>query len=205
MMAESIRKKTTLASILFLAAILFSACGNDVEEIPESPLNQNGTQEEKERYKEFTSTSGDLSILATELWQEDKTLHKESDLSLYNEAYQSYLITLTDDKAAFSDDMDMDHYSELIAASAMKDLKEATVTEREAVASNGLEGSKFHVSGNIDDVSVTYVFLVLENEKEFVQVILWSFTENIENNASYYERIIESVKYHEVENDESGN
>lgn len=207
MMGKRIRNQTALAGFLVLLLVFLTACGNNQGEPPESFLNQEGLQEEEEteKYRVFRSSSGKLSMLATDLWEEEETLHEESDISLYNEAYQSYLITLTDDKEKFPDELDMDSYSEYIGAAVMKDLAESKMTETEMVEIDGLGGRKFKVEGKIDDVSVTYAFLILESEKEYVQVIAWSFTENIENNAAYYDRIIESVKRHEVENNENGN
>ena len=207
MTIKHIRNQAAVAGLLALLLVFLTACGNNRGEPPESPLNQEGLQagEETEKYREFKSSSGKLSIAATDLWEEDEALHEESDLSLYNEAYQSYLITLTEDKEGFPDELDMDSYSERIGAAVMKDLTEPRMTETETVEIAGLGGRKFQVQGEIDDVSVTYAFLVLENEKEYVQVIAWSFTENMENNAAYYDTIIESVKVHEVENDENGN
>lgn len=207
MMGKRIRNQTALAGFLVLLLVFLTACGNNQGEPPESPLNQEGLQEEEEteKYRVFRSSSGKLSIVATDLWEEEETLHEESDISLYNEAYQSYLITLTDDKEKFPDELDMDSYSERIGAAVMKDLAEPRITETEMVEIDGLGGRKFKVEGKIDDVSVTYSFLILESEKEYVQMIAWSFTENIENNAAYYDRIIESVKWHEVENNENGN
>ena len=207
MSMKRIRNQTALAGFLVLLLFLLSACGNNRGEPPESPLNQEGLNEEEEaeKYRAFMSSSGKLSIVATDLWEEDETLHEESDLSLYNEAYQSYLITLADDKEGVPDELDLDSYSKRIGAAVMKDLAEPKMSETERVEIDGLGGRKFQVEGNIDGVSVTYAFLILESEKEYVQVIAWSFTENIENNAAYYDRIIESFKWHEVKNIDDGN
>lgn len=205
MIVDSYLKKLKPISILLIMTLFFSACGIKEEEIIDEPKNETGTslqEKEVETYKEFTSSSKGLSILATDLWKTDSTLHEESDLSLYNEAYQSYLIMLTDDKSSFPDDMNIDLYSELTASAAMKDLDEADVTVSETMQVEGLEGRKFHVNGLIDGTSVTYLFLILENGDEYIQVILWSFTENIENNKAYYDDLIESVKVHEVEIDD---
>lgn len=207
MTIKHIRNQAVVAGLLALLLVFLTACGNNRGEPPDSPLNPEGLQEEKETetYREFMSSSGKLSIAATDLWEEDQTLHEESDLSLYNEAYQSYLITLADDRERFPEELDLDSYSELIGTTVMKDLAEPRMTETETVKIDSLGGRRFQVEGNIDGVSVTYAFLILENEKEYIQVILWSFTENMENNAAYYDKIIESLEWHEVENDENGN
>jgi len=204
MIVDSFLKKLTPISILLVMTIFFSACGSKEDGLTDEPSSQTGTEQQNdlETYKEFFSSSKALSILATDLWQTDPTLHEESDLSLYNEAYQSYLIMLTDEKSSLPDDMNIDFYSELTAAAVAADLKEATVTESEAVEVAGLEGRKFSVEGLIDGTSVTYLFLILENSEKYVQGVLWSFTENIENNEAYYDDLIGSVKVHEVESDE---
>ena len=204
MIVDSFLKKLTPISILLVMTIFFSACGVKEEGITDELNSQNGTeqQNELETYKEFFSSSKALSILATDLWKTDPTLHEESELSLYNEAYQSYLIVLMDEKSSFPDDMNIDLYSELTAAAAMEELKEASVTESESVKVEGLEGRKFFVEGLIDGTSVTYLFLILENSEKYVQGVLWSFTENIENNEAYYDDLIGSVKVHEVESED---
>lgn len=205
MIVDSFLKKLTPISILLVMTISLSACGIKEEEIKDELNNQTETgqqQNEMETYKEFFSSSKKLSILATDLWETDPTLHEESDLSLYNEAYQSYLITLTDEKTSFPEGMDLDLYSELTASAAAKDLKEAVITEIESLNLEGSESRKFHVEGLIDGTSVTYKFLILDNDENYVQVILWSFTENIENNSSYYNDLVESVKVHEVESED---
>ena len=204
MIVDSFLKKLTPISILLVMTIFFSACGSKEDGITDEPTSQTITeqQNELETYKEFFSSSKELSILATDLWKTDPTLHEESDLSLYNEAYQSYLIVLTDEKSSFPDDMTIDLYSELTAAAATEELKEASVTESESVKVEGLEGRKFFVEGIIDGTSVTYLFLILENSEKYVQSVLWSFTENIENNEAYYDDLIGSVKVHEVESED---
>ncbi|HSR05112.1 MAG TPA: hypothetical protein VLM88_11060 [Proteiniclasticum sp.] len=204
MIVDSFLKKLTPISILLVMTIFFSACGSKEDGITDEPTSQTITeqQNELETYKEFFSSSKTLSILATDLWKTDPTLHEESDLSLYNEAYQSYLIVLTDEKSSFPDDMNIDLYSELTAAAATEELQEASVTESESVKVEGLEGRKFFVEGIIDGTSVTYLFLILENSEKYVQSVLWSFTENIENNEAYYDDLIGSVKIHEVESED---
>lgn len=205
MIVDSFLKKLIPVSILLIMMIFVSACGIKEEDITDELTNQTGNgqqQNDLETFKEFTSSSKKLSILATDLWKIDPTLHEESDLSLYNEAYQSFLITLWDEKASFPEDMDIDSYSQLTASAAAKDMKEATVTESESVEVEGLEGRKFYVEGLIDGTSVTYQFLILENDENYVQVILWSYTENIQNNSVYYDDLIESVKLHEVESED---
>ena len=209
MKMSSFRKKLTAISILFFAITFLSSCGKTEEDVIDGSKNQIETEEKQndiERYKEFVSSLKEVSILATDLWEIDSTLHEDSVLSLYNEAYESYLITLIDEKTSFDEEMNIDFYSELIAAAAMKDLKEAAVTEIESVEIGGLSGRKFYVDGLIDGVSVTYIFLIQEKDDQYVQVILWSFTENIENNSAYYNELIESIEFHEVKSDaKSGN
>jgi len=204
MIEDSLLKKLMPISILLIMTIFFGACGMKEEGITDELTSQTGTEQQNdlETYKEFFSSSKALSILATDLWQTDPTLHEESDLSLYNEAYQSYLIILTDEKSSFSDDMTIDLYSELTASAATEDLKEARVTESESVEVDGLEGRKFYVEGLIDETSVTYLFLILDDSEKYVQSVLWSFTENIENNKAYYDDLIGSVEVHEVESED---
>lgn len=155
----------------------------------------NDTQDQQfETRKEFRSDADIMSISATDLWSVDDSLHEGSRLSLYNEEYQSYLIILTDEKKVFAEDTSLVQYGELVYASTMEGLNDGTVSEMDTLQVNGLDARSFTVSGLVDEISVTYKFLVLEDESEFYQVVMWSFSENIEKNAKYYDEILHSFK-----------
>jgi len=194
-------KKKSRWKILFVLSmfviVMSISLGCSREAVPGEIMNEDEVQE-TEIKKEFRSDSGELAISATDLWSVDESLHDGSKLSLYNEEYQSYLIILTDKKELFSSETSLEHYGELVAESTMEGLEEGTVSETEKLEINGLEARSFSVSGLVDDISVTYKFLVLEDKSDFHQVVTWSFSENIENNPEYYDEILHSYTTDEV-------
>ncbi|HSL85629.1 MAG TPA: hypothetical protein VK861_01700 [Bacteroidales bacterium] len=186
-------KRWACISILIIFTSFFVGCGAEDEFPQDDVQNQEGSAE-IETHEVFTDTSGEFSITATDLWVFDAALHEESSLSLYNEEYQSYPITLFDEKLIFPDVKSLDYYSELAGESTRSDLKDGSITEMEQVTVDGMNGKKFDITGDVEDVSVTYKFLVLEDDTNFYQVIMWSFTENIQNNQEYYEDILLSFQ-----------
>lgn len=177
--------------------VMSTSLGCSRESVPGEIMNEDEVQE-TEIKKEFRSDSGELAISATDLWSVDESLHDGSKLSLYNEEYQSYLIILTDEKKLFSSETSLEEYLELVSESTMEGLEEGAVSETEKLEINGRDARAFTVSGLVDNISVTYKFLVLEDESEFHQVVTWSFSENIENNAEYYDEILHSYTADEV-------
>jgi len=164
-----------------------------VETIVESPIAE--IPETKETKKEFRGIDGDFTLEATNLWLEDVSLHLDSSLSLVNKTYNSYYILLKDEKASLPKTIDLAYYAELAGEATLRDLKDGVVTAMEDVEFNGIKGKRFYLKGMIDEVSITYEFLVFENETHFFQEIIWSSTGNIEKNLSYYDDILQSFKY----------
>lgn len=196
----TMKKKSRWVKLFVLSMfviVMSLSLGCSRESVPGEVMNDVENQE-TEMKKEFRSDSKEVAITATDLWSVDESLHEGSSLSLYNEEYQSYLIILKDEKEVFSSETSLEEYGELVAESTMEALEEGTVSETEKLEINGLEAGAFSVSGLVDDISVTYKFLVLEDESEFHQVVTWSFSENIENNAEYYDGILHSYTTDEV-------
>lgn len=195
-MNKKIRWKKLFVLSIFVI-VMSTSLGCSRESVPGEIMNEDEVQE-TEIKKEFRSDSGELAISATDLWSVDESLHDGSKLSLYNEEYQSYLIILTDEKKLFSSETSLEEYLELVSESTMEGLEEGAVSETEKLEINGRDARAFTVSGLVDNISVTYKFLVLEDESEFHQVVTWSFSENIENNAEYYDEILHSYTTDEV-------
>lgn len=193
MTMNKIDKWKKLMVMSLLAMVMSFPVGCSKEPVPDDVLPESESAE-TETQKDFKSDSGKMSITATDLWTVDESLHDESELSLYNEEYQSYLIILTDEKKVFPGDTDLDEYGDLVSESTMEGLDEGNLSEVKTLQVNGLEGRTFQITGLVDGTSVTYKFMVLEDETEFYQVIMWSFSENIENNTEYYEKILNSYK-----------
>jgi hypothetical protein len=143
----------------------------------------------------FPSDSGDWTVQATNLWLEDNSIHEESSLSLVNAQYKSYLILLKDKKENLPKDINLTYYAELAGEATLADLKEGEVTSMEDVEFGGITGKRFYIKGKVDDLSITYIFLVFQNENDYFQEIIWSSSENVENNLDYYNGILLSCKF----------
>jgi hypothetical protein len=166
-----------------------------IETIVESPEAE--IPETKETKKTFNGIDGDFTLEATNLWLEDVSLHLDSSLSLVNKTHNSYYILLKDEKESLPKTIELAYYAELAGEATLRDLKDGVVTAMEDVEFNGIKGKRFYLKGMIEEVSITYEFLVFENDTHFFQEIIWSSSENIEKNLSYYDDILLSFKYAE--------
>lgn len=173
--------------------VVQSPVETNVETIAESPVAKIPNM--KETKKEFRGIDGDFTLEATNLWLEDVSLHLDSSLSLANKTYNSYYILLKDEKESLPKTIDLAYYAELAGEATLRDLKDGVVTAMEDVEFNGIKGKRFYLKGMIEEVSITYEFLVFENDTHFFQEIIWSSSENIEKNLSYYDNILLSFKY----------
>ncbi len=182
-----------------LLMLLLTGCQevNNVVQTPmETPVESPAPEspETKESKKEFRGIDGDFTLEATNLWLEDVSLHLDSSLSLANKTYNSYYILLKDEKESLPKTIDLAYYAELAGEATLSDLKDGVVTAMEDVEFNGIKGKRFYLKGMIEEVSITYEFLVFETETHFFQEIIWSSSENIEKNLDYYDDILQSFK-----------
>lgn len=198
------KNKFMMLAIVLMAAVSISGCRALKEDLPnslETPVKSSwkSTKESvpviKETLMTFPSEEGGWTVDATNLWLEDNSLHEESSLSLVNAQYNSYFILLQDKKENLPKGIDLTNYAELAGEATLADLKEGEVTSMEDVKFGGITGKRFYIKGKIDDISITYIFLVFQNENDYFQEIIWSSSENIENNQGYYSDILLSFKF----------
>lgn len=166
-----------------------------VETIAESPVAE--IPKTKEVKMTFRGNDGEFTLEATNYWLEDVSLHLDSSLSLANKTYNSYYILLKDEKESLPKTIDLAYYAELAGEATLRDMKDGVITAMEDVEFNGIKGKRFYLKGMIEEVSITYEFLVFETDTHFLQEIIWSSSENIEKNLSYYDDILMSFKYAE--------
>lgn len=146
------------------------------------------------KQKTFKDSSGSFSVDATTKWTEDSSLHDESHLSLANGDESAYFIALLDHKAGFSSEMTLKLYAELAGEATAEGLQDAVTDGMDSMAVNGLFGYGFSVTGTIEGVRITYMFVILEDDENFIQLVIWSSERMVSENRSEYMKILSSFE-----------
>lgn len=83
--------------------------------------------------------------------------------------------------------------SESFKESVSSRLEQVEESWEEALSSKPNQ-KEYYIRGSLEGKSITYAVEVIETEEEYVEMILWSFTENIEENKEYYEDLLRSFE-----------
>jgi hypothetical protein len=146
------------------------------------------------KQKTFNDSSGSFSVEATTKWSEDKSLHEESGLSLSNVDESAYFIALMDHKSGFSSEMTLKLYSELAGEATAEGLQDAVTDGMENITVNGLEGYGFTITGTIEGVRITYMFVILEDDENFIQLVVWSSEKMVGVKRQEYMKLLSSFE-----------
>ncbi|ETA81284.1 hypothetical protein [Youngiibacter fragilis] len=146
------------------------------------------------RQKTFKDASGSFTVEATTKWNEDQRLHEESRLSLANTDESAYFISLLDHKSAFSSEMNLRLYSELAGEATAEGLQDAITDGMDRIAVNGMVGYEFTITGMIEGVRITYMFVIIEDAENFIQLVIWSSEKMISENRLEYMKILTSFE-----------
>jgi len=146
------------------------------------------------KQKTFKDSSGSFSVDATTKWSEDISLHEESQLSLANVDESAYFIALLDHKSGFSSEMTLKLYAELAGEATAEGLQDALTDGMGSITVNGLFGYGFSVTGTIEGVRITYMFVILEDDENFIQLVIWSSERMMSEKRLEYMKILSSFE-----------
>lgn len=176
-------KKRAVLLAAILLCMMFSSC---------SLVNSVSLLEVKQ--KTFLDASESFSIDATTKWKEDRSLHEESRLSLANVEESAYFIALLDHKSGFSSQMTLELYSELAGEATAEGLKDPVTDGMKNISFDGLSGYNFTITGTIDGVRIAYIFVILEDDENFIQLVVWSSEKMVKENRQEYMKILSSFE-----------
>jgi len=64
----------------------------------------------------------------------------------------------------------------------------------ENIKVNGLEGYGFTITGTIEGVRITYMFVILEDDENFIQLVVWSSEKMVGVKRQDYMKILSSFE-----------
>lgn len=182
-----INRKVLSISLLAMFLVFLSGCSKGVAKL-------NLDIFKKEKVEIFTSKDGNYVVGASNRWN---AISKDDDdilLSLQSEEYNSNYMLKKEDKSEYSKDMTLDKYSILVGEASLVGLENGSLSESEDITIDNKDGKKFYVKGEKEGIKLKYIFTVLDSEEMYLRQIIWSTEENIEENSSYYYKILGSLK-----------
>jgi len=140
-------------------------------------------QNEKETVV-FKSLDEKESISTPSSWTSEPELNDNAVIHVCNAQQEKYVIVIADDKELLSSDMTLSDYTGIIKEDIMTQITNATATD---IKNNSLNGNKtqyYELSGEIDELKITYLCMNIESADKFYQILGWTLTPKFEENKS---------------------
>ena len=156
---------------------------------------------EPEKFQVYPLDHGMHRIVLTTRFAE-KNIEAPDTIYFYNEQYESHFLIKEEKKSEALDSLSLDEYLSLSKESISAKLEEVEESWEEALSSKPNQ-KEYYIRGTLEGKSITYAVEVIETEKAFIEMILWSFTENMEENKGYYEDLLRSFERMDVASENS--
>ena len=156
---------------------------------------------EPEKFQVYPLDHGMHRILITNRFAE-KNIEAPDTIYFYNEQYESHFLIKEGKKSEALGSLSLDEYLSLSKESISAKLEEVEESFEKTLSLKP-DQKEYYIRGTLEGKSITYAVEVIETEKAFIEMILWSFTENMEENKGYYEDLLRSFERMDVASENS--
>lgn len=156
---------------------------------------------EPEKFQVYPLDHGMHRILITNRFAE-KNIEAPDTIYFYNEQYESHFLIKEGKKSEALGSLSLDEYLSLSKESISAKLEEVEESFEKTISLKP-DQKEYYIRGTLEGKSITYAVEVIETEKAFIEMILWSFTENMEENKGYYEDLLRSFERMDVASENS--
>lgn len=186
------KKKVSIGMCLVLSLGLIYGCSSLDQTKEGMNPGTSVSMEEPEKFQVYPLGNGMHRILITNRFEE-KNIESPDALYFYNEQYESHFLIKEEKKSEAWGSLSLEEYLSLSKESVSSRLEQVEESWEEALSSKPNQ-KEYYIRGSLEGKSITYAVEVIETEEEYVEMILWSFTENIEENKEYYEDLLRSFE-----------
>ena len=186
------KKKVSIGMCLVLSLGLIYGCSSLDQTKEGMNPGTSVSMEEPEKFQVYPLGNGMHRILITNRFEE-KNIESPDVLYFYNEQYESHFLIKEEKKSEAWGSLSLEEYLSLSKESVSSRLEQVEESWEEALSSKPNQ-KEYYIRGSLEGKSITYAVEVIETEEEYVEMILWSFTENIEENKEYYEDLLRSFE-----------
>ncbi len=140
------------------------------------------------------STDGCCQITVPGTWRTDNSLNEQATLQASNRSGELYVAVIRESKGDYGKTANLDFLTNLLREHMRKTVSDSVLTEPIAVTIGGYPAKQFEVSGEVENIKVSYLYSVVDTPQNFYQVITWTLTSRMENNRPKLLEVINSFK-----------
>lgn len=195
------KKKVSIGMCLVLSLGMIYGCSSLDKTKEGMDPGTSVSIKEPEKFQVYPLDNGMHRILITNRFAE-KNIEAPDTIYFYNEQYESHFLIKEEKKSEAWGSLSLDEYLSLSKESISAKLEEVEETIEETLSLKP-DHKEYYIRGTLEGKSITYAVEVIETEKAYVEMILWSFTENMEENKGYYEDLLRSFERMDVASENS--
>ncbi len=158
---------------------------------PECRQGQLQQQQPKSGKKWVNAADGASRIQVPETWRERSDLSEDSSLTQANTRNEQYLVVITEPKLDFNENFKIQDYQSLLVEN---NFAEFTVQPDKPITVDGMQGIQNVITGEIDNIKISYLLNCFEGEDNFYQVLFWTLSSKWEKNREVFERSLASFE-----------
>ena len=121
-------------------------------------------------------------------------MNEEASIKASNPVQEMYAMVITEDKSDFTDDMNLEQYTEIVMEAMVANVEKPDSTPPLAVRVNGLEGRQYLIQGEVKNVKVTYLVTTVETAANFHQVVTWTLSSRISKNQTTLQGVTDTFR-----------
>ena len=140
------------------------------------------------------SADGKFQLTVPAGWREDSSLNDKAEIRAANPQQEMYVVVITEQKADFTDETTLDHYTELTLESMKANLASPDSTPAVPVRINGNPGQQYLIQGAIKNVKLSYLVTTVETTAHFHQIITWTLFSRASKNQTTLQKLTETFR-----------
>ncbi len=150
--------------------------------------------EEGQKPKVITSTDGKCQLTVPASWSPQKDLNDDANIQAGNLLAEQYTVVISETKVDFTDDMDLNGFTEIVRKGIGETIKTPIVSEIRPLMVNGYPAVQFDVTGSVDNIKARWLYTIVDTPKNYHQILAWTLNSKYEANKPVFLEVINSFK-----------
>ena len=125
-------------------------------------------------------------------WKKHPELTEIAGIEYANLQREQYLIVISEPKAKYTSSTDVFGYKALLERNLRDSVENLQVKYLGEVEINGMNGLKYEMRGEVDNIKIAYLQVALEGEEHFHQLLFWTVPTRWHTNLEPFEEALVS-------------
>jgi Tfp pilus assembly protein PilE len=126
-------------------------------------------------------------------WKHHPEFTEVAGIEYANLQREQYLVVISEPKTDFTSNTDVFAYNDLLQQNLRDSMENLQVKYLGEVKINGMNGLKYELRGEIDNVKIVYLQVALEGEGHFHQLLFWTLPSRWHSNLGLFEEALVSL------------